>query len=178
MSRAKYGPIAQIGMVTDDLDSSIARWIATMGVGPWLVFRNVLLKGRFREQDTEVRMDVGLAYQGETQVELIHVTNGAVSPYLAPDGTPLAGLHHLAWITDDLDAALAGAEADGLRTVFRAESPGTLVAYLEAPGEAGIFFEFIESAQTRQLIADGIAATRAWDGSNPIHIIDFAEGVR
>ena len=68
---------------------------------------------------------------------------------------------------------MAGAEADGLRTVFRAESPGTRVAYLEAPGEAGIFFEFIESAQTRQLIADGIAATRDWDGSDPIRSFDF-----
>ncbi|AHE54268.1 VOC family protein [Sphingomonas sanxanigenens] len=175
MSQAKYGPIAQIGMVTDDLDASIARWIATMGVGPWTVFRNVTLKGRFLGRDTEVRMDVGLAYQGDTQVELIHVTNGAVSPYLAADGTPLAGLHHLAWLTDDLDATVAGAELDGLRTVFRAHSPGTRVAYLEAPGEAGILFEFIESGQTRQLIADGIAATRGWDGSNPIHVIDFAQ---
>ncbi|MGF7147454.1 catechol 2,3-dioxygenase-like lactoylglutathione lyase family enzyme [Sphingomonas zeicaulis] len=174
MSQAKYGPIAQIGMVTGDLDASIARWIATMGVGPWTLFRNVMLKGRFRGQEAVVRMDVGLAYQGETQVELIHVTNGAVCPYLAADGTPLAGLHHLAWITDDLDATLADAEADGLRTLFRAESPGTRVAYLEAPGEAGILFEFIESAQTRQLIADGIAATRVWDGSDPIRVIDFA----
>lgn len=173
MAQAKYGPIAQIGMVTDDLDASIARWIATMGVGPWMVFRNVTLNGQFRGQDTMVKMDVGLAYQGETQIELIHVTNGAVSPYLAPDGTPLAGLHHVAWLVDDLDALLAGALADGLEIIFRAESPGTRVAYLQAPGEKGIFFEYIESAQTRQLIADGIAATRTWDGSDPVQVIDF-----
>lgn len=173
MTQAKYGPIVQIGMVTDDLHGSITRWIDTMGVGPWTVFRNVTLRGQFRGQDTVIKMDVGLAYQGDTQVELIHVTNGAVCPYLAADGTPLSGLHHIAWLTDDLDALLAEALADGLEIVLRAESPGTRVAYLEAPGEKGIFFEYIESAQTRQLIADGIAATRAWDGSNPIHVIDF-----
>ena len=174
MSMAQYGAITQIGMVVEDLDASLKRWIDVMGVGPWTVFRNVTLNGRYRGQDTVVMMDVGLAYQGETQVELIHVTNGAVSPYLKDDGTPLAGLHHLAWITDDLDAIVTQAERDGLQVVFQAESPGTRVVYLEAKGENGILFEFIESPQTKQLIIDGIAATRSWNGSNPIHTIDFA----
>jgi hypothetical protein len=57
--------------------------------------------------------------------------------------------------------------------VFRAENPGTRVAYLQAPGENGLLFEFIESEATAQLIRDGIAATRNWDGTNPIHVIDF-----
>ena len=174
MSQAKHGPIDQIGMVVDDLDSSIARWLSTMGVGPWTVFRNVTLNGSYRGRDTVVVMDVGLAYQNDTQIELIHVTNGAHSPYLDGSGKPLSGLHHLAWMVDDLDAAVAGAQSDGLRMVFRAENPGTRVAYLEAEGEAGILFEFIESPGTRQLVQDGIKATRNWDGSNPIYVIDFA----
>lgn len=173
MSQAKYGPITQIGMVVEDLDASIQRWIATMGVGPWTVFRNVTLNGHYRGQDTVVKMDVGLSYQGDTQIELIHVTNGASSPYLSSSGVPLAGLHHIAWITADLEASVAKAEADGLSVVFRAESPGTRVAYLEAQDEKGIFFEFIESEGTKTLIADGIAATRNWDGTYPIHVIDF-----
>lgn len=173
MGQAKYGPIAQIGMVVEDIDASIQRWIATLGVGPWTLFRNVTLNGQYRGQDTIVKMDVGLAYQGDTQVELIHVTNGALSPYLSSSGAPLVGLHHLAWIASDLDAAVAKAEADGLSVVFRAESPGTRVAYLEAQDENGILFEFIESQATRDMIADGIAATRNWDGTDPIHVIDF-----
>ena len=174
MDQAKYGPITQIGMVVEDLGASVQRWIGTMGVGPWTVFRNVTMNGCYRGQDTIVKMDVGLAYQGDTQIELIHVTNGAVSPYLGEDGEPLAGLHHLAWVTPDLNAAVAKAEADGLSLVFRAENPGTRVAYLQAPGENGLLFEFIESEATAQLIRDGIAATRNWDGTNPIHVIDFA----
>ena len=173
MAQAKYGPIAQIGMVVEDLDASIERWVATMGVGPWTVFRNVTLKGHYRGQDTVVKMDVGLSYQGDTQIELIHVTNSALSPYLNSSGAPLSGLHHLAWITADLDASVAKAEADGLSVVFRAESPGTRVAYLEAQDEKGILFEFIESEGTQALITSGIAATRNWDGTNPIHVIDF-----
>lgn len=176
MKQAKYGPVTQIGMVVEDLNDSIQRWIAIMGVGPWTVFRNVTLNGHYRGQDTDVKMDVGLAYQGETQIELIHVTNNARSPYLDTNAKPLVGLHHLAWMTDDLDVAVAQAEADGLTVVFRGESPGTRVAYLEAAGEKGILFEFIESAGTRQLIVDGIAASRNWNGENPIHVIDFEAG--
>lgn len=173
MSKAKHGPVTQIGLVVEDLDASIQRWIDTMGVGPWTVFKNVTLSGRYRDQDTIVKMNVGLAYQGDTQIELIHVTNGAYSPYLNSEGEPLTGLHHLAWLVDDLDATVATAISDGLKLVFWAESPGTRVAYVEAVGEAGILFEYIESEATRQLVADGIVVARAWEGSNPIHVIDF-----
>lgn len=175
MSQAKNGPITQIGVVVEDLDASIKRWIDTMGVGPWTVFRNVRLNGQYRGEDTVVMMDVGLSYQGETQIELIHVTNDAKCPYHDDSGKALAGLHHLAWMVDDLDALLANAANDGLNILFRAESPGTRVAYLEAPGEDGLLFEYIESASTRELIKQGIVATRDWDGTNPVHEIDFAK---
>jgi catechol 2,3-dioxygenase-like lactoylglutathione lyase family enzyme len=173
MSQEKFGPIAQIGMVTGDLDASIDQWINQLGVGPWTVFRNVTLNGEYRGLKTQIKMDVGLAYQGDTQVEFIHVTNGAICPYLAADGSPLSGLHHLAWMTDDLDETLERCLQQGFQLVLRAESPGTRVAYLEMIGGDGQLFEFIESALTKQMMIDGIAATRLWDGSNPIHIIDF-----
>lgn len=175
MSQAKNGPITQIGLVVEDLDTSIKRWIDTMGVGPWMVFRNVVLHGQYMGKDTVVRMDVGLSYQNDTQIELIHVTSDAHCPYLGAGGKALAGLHHLAWIVDDLGAQEAKATADGLKLVFRAESPGTRVAYFEAPGEDGLLFEYIESEGTRQLIADGIVKSREWDGSDPVSEIDFAK---
>lgn len=175
MSQAKNGPITQIGLVVEDLDASIDRWIKTMGVGPWTVFRNVMLQGQYRDEDTVVQMDVGLSYQNDTQIELIHVTNGAYCPYLDADGKALAGLHHLAWIVDDLDVQQSKAVADGLKLVFRAESPGTRVAYFEAPGEDGLLFEYIEGEGTRQLIAEGIVKSRDWDGSEPLFEIDFAK---
>lgn len=36
-SPGEYGPIDQIGYLVDNLDASIQRWIAHMGVGPWTV---------------------------------------------------------------------------------------------------------------------------------------------
>jgi methylmalonyl-CoA/ethylmalonyl-CoA epimerase len=174
MSRAKYGPIDQLGLVVEDLDASIRRWSEFAGLGPWTVFRNVRLQADYRGQAGVVTIDVALAYQGDTQIELIEATNTTPSPYRDATGAPRAGLHHIAWVIDDLDVASAQALADGLRLVFRAESPGTRVAYFEADGEPGLLFEFIESAATRQLILDGRAAAKAWDGGDPVRVIDFA----
>lgn len=51
-------------------------------------------------------MDVALGYQGDMQIELVAVTNNAPSPYRTEEGQGLSGLHHLARIVDDLDAAV------------------------------------------------------------------------
>lgn len=175
MSLLKQGPITQIGYVVEDLDASIRRWIDTTGVGPWTLFLNVTLDGTCRGEPTVVTMNVGLAYQNDIQIELIQPTNDAPSPYRDASGRLICGAHHVAWMVADLDETVATAEADGLRTSFRAESPGTRVAYLEMEGEPDVRLEFIESPATAELIRAGIAASRDWDGSDPVRIIDFAK---
>nr|WP_255326639.1 VOC family protein [Sphingobium sp. EM0848] len=76
------------------MDASIGRWIAHSGVGPWPLFRSVTLEGQYRSAPTQVTMDVGLSYQDDVQIELIHVTNMAPCPCCAEDRSPLLGLHH------------------------------------------------------------------------------------
>jgi methylmalonyl-CoA/ethylmalonyl-CoA epimerase len=174
MRVAIFGAIDQMGILVSDLDASIARWIAHSGVGPWTVFRNVRMEGVYRGEPTIVTMDVALSYQDNMQIELIHVTNDAPSPYRDDEGRPLLGLHHLARIVDDLDAAVEAAVAGGMEVIFTAHNPATRVAYLQAPGEPGQLFEFICGADMRAMCAAGIAAARAWDGSDPVTVIDFA----
>lgn len=173
MADGLFGPIDQIGFVVADLDRSIAERMRALGLGPWTVFRGVTLEGRCRGEPTRVTIDVGLAYQGDVQIELIQPTGDALSPYRDAAGAPLCGMHHLAWIVDDLDAAVAGATARGLKPVFEAANPATRVAYLEAPGDAGVLYEFIEGPGMRAMVDAGIAAARAWDGGDPITIIEM-----
>ena len=71
MNPKAWGQIRQLAYVVDDLDAAIARWITTTGVGPWLVYRNARMQGVCRGQDTEVKLHVGLSYQGDVQIELI-----------------------------------------------------------------------------------------------------------
>ncbi|MBO9378017.1 VOC family protein [Sphingomonas histidinilytica] len=174
MSQARFGAFDQIGFLVDDLDAAIARWMAHSGVGPWTVFRNVMLEGAYRGVPTTVGIDVALGYQDDIQIELIEATDAAASPYRAADGSRLLGLHHLARIVDDLDAAVATARAGGMVPVFAARNPSTRVAYLEVPGDPGTLFEFIEGPGLREMCDAGIAAARAWDGSAAVTVIDLA----
>jgi methylmalonyl-CoA/ethylmalonyl-CoA epimerase len=174
MSIALFGPIDQIGYLVDDLEHSIERWIGRFGVGPWTVFRNVRLDGRHRGELVRVTMDVALAYQGDIQIELIKVTNDAASPYRTEAGQPILGIHHVAWVVDDIDVAVSRLTAKGLKVAFDAGNQTTRVAYLEDEDEPGVLYEVIQGTGMRELIHQGVAATRAWDGSNPIQTIEAA----
>ncbi|WP_375195838.1 VOC family protein [Sphingobium sp.] len=170
----KFGPVDQIGFLVEDLDASIARWIGHSGVGPWTVFRNVALDGFYRSVPTHVTMNVGLSYQDDMQIELIQVTNEAPSPYRNEAGAPLLGLHHIARIVDDLDAAVATAIEGGMEIAFTAQNPATRVAYLNVPDEPNLLFEFICGPDMRAMATAGIAAARIWDGSDAVTVIDLA----
>jgi methylmalonyl-CoA/ethylmalonyl-CoA epimerase len=101
------------------------------------------------------------------------VTNDAPSPYRASDGTRLIGLHHVARIVDDLEAAVADAQACGLKVEFMASNSSTSVAYLRALEEPRTLFEFIEGEGMRAMWEAGVAQARAWDGREPNLTIDF-----
>ena len=172
MSSALLGPISQIGYLVESLEQSMERWRQHLGVGPWTLFRNVSLEGKYRGEPVRVMIDVGLAYQGDLQIELIQVTNDAKSPYRDAQGQPIHGMHHVAWVVDDFDQTLAHLTATGLQTVFEASNPTTRVAYLENASEPGVLYEIIHGIGMRELIQQGIAAVRHWDGSDAVHIID------
>lgn len=175
MGQVALGMIDQIGYVVDDLDAAVSRWTQRTGLGPWTVYRNSRLEGSYRGAPTAVTIDVALAYQGGIQIELIDVRSDTPSPY-AQEGRRLTGVHHIAWVVDDLDGAVAAAEARGLVVTFAAANAAVRVAYLESPGEEGVRYEFIEGAGMRQMIAVGVAASAQWDGSNPVTEIDLGAG--
>ncbi|MFE2772641.1 VOC family protein [Microbacterium resistens] len=174
MSHRPYGQIAQLGYVVEDIEDGIRHWSDALGVGPWTLLRNVTIEGVSKGEPTVVTMDVALGYQGEIQIELIQQTSPTPSPYRGPDGVAVVGAHHVAWLTEDLDESVRRAETDGCTTIFRAENPGSRVAYLTLPGEEGARIEFIESAAAADMIRVGIAASKDWDGRDPVQEIDFA----
>lgn len=165
------GQFDQLAYLVDNLDAAMDLRVKAYGLGPWTVFRNVTISGTCRGQATEVTMNVGLAYRGTLQIELIEVLSQTPSPYQDAQGQVLFGLHHVAWVVDDLAAAVAAAEARGLVTVFEAGNEATQVAYMEAPGETTSLYEFIHGAGIPAMIAAGIAEAATWDGSNPVREI-------
>ena len=176
MSAKEFGPIRQVAYLVEDLPASLGRWSRYAGIGPWTLYRNVELVGQCRGRDTVVRIDVGLSYQDGLQIELIQPTSRTASPYQDAGGRILVGMHHIAWMTDDLARDKALALARGLSVAFEAGNAAASVVYLEAPAEPGILYEFIQtSPPLLQGFAAGAAAARAWDGRQVVlKTIDFA----
>lgn len=171
MSFAAENRIDQIGHVVADLDEAVARRLRIFGIGPWLVFRGVTLEGSYRGKPTQVTIDVGLAWRGDVQIELIAVKSSSPSPYQDENGLPLCGLHHLAWVVEDLDATVEEGCRRGLVEVFRATNPATRVAYMEDPAEPGLYYEFIAGQGMRAMMEAGIRDADGWDGSSPVREI-------
>ncbi len=173
MSPTPNGPIVQIGYLVENVQEGIAFWSKQLGIGPWMEFRNVTMEGTYRGQPTSIRMHVALGYQGELQIELIEPVNDAPSPYRGADGKVLLGIHHIAWLSDRLEDSVQPMLESGCTIALMAENPTTRVAYLENPAAPAVLYEFIESTATAELIKQGIATSRNWDGSNPVTTIDF-----
>jgi len=170
-----YGPIRQIAWLVEDLDAAIRHWTEFAGIGPWTVYRNTTLRGHCRGVETQVKMNVGLSYQDEVQIELIQVTSRTPSPYQDAQGHTLVGMHHVAWLSQDIDGDVAKAKQRGLAPAFEASNGVVRVAYMESAAEPGLLLEFIEAAPVvLEGFAAGIKATKEWDGaSNPVQVIDF-----
>jgi len=80
------------------------------------------------------------------------------------------GLHSLVTTADDLDAACAACERQGLATALRAETTaGHRFAFVDAVADCGHHWEVIEaSAALRAYYASLAAAADGWDGREPI----------
>lgn len=166
MSQSLFGPISQLGYVTDDIETSAQFWTDTSGIGPWTRMRGVTLSATMDGEPSEIMIDVALAYKGDVQIELIKPLNNAPSPYTANKKAGLWGLHHVQFTTHDMDGALARAKAAGLSVACTIEQGGGIYHYLRGPGT---WFELMQPTEGLlglfKMIKD---ASIDWDGQELI----------
>jgi methylmalonyl-CoA epimerase len=130
-----FGRIDHIGVAVEDLDEAIALYGERLG-----------MPLQHRETVEEQGVEAVLLDVGENHVELL-APLGADTPvgrFLASKGP---GLHHVAYQTDDIDAALEQVKAAGLRLID--ESPrigirGSRVAFLHPKSTGGVLTELVE----------------------------------
>lgn len=124
--------LAHVGVAVRALEPAIERW--TRGLG-------------FTLEATETLDSMGLRLAflraGDAVIELLEPTrpDAAVAKFLEKRGE---GMHHLSFFVDDLEAALAGAEAAGLELIDRAPRPGshgTEIAFLHPRALGGVLVE-------------------------------------
>lgn len=124
--------LAHVGIAVRSLEPAVERW--TRGLG-------------FVLESTETLDSMGLRLAflraGDAVVELLEPTrpDATVAKFLEKRGE---GIHHLSFFVDDLEAALAWAEAAGLELIDRAPragSHGTEIAFLHPRALGGVLVE-------------------------------------
>ncbi len=130
--------IDHIGVATDDLDGAIALYEETMGMP-------VAHRETVESQGVEaVLLDVG-----EAHVELLRPLTGdsGIGRFLEKNGP---GMHHVAYLTDDIDAALQRVRESGLRLIDEEPRRGirdSRVAFLHPKATGGVLTELVEPAE-------------------------------
>jgi methylmalonyl-CoA/ethylmalonyl-CoA epimerase len=133
-----FGRIDHIGVAVHDLDEAIALYSERLG-----------MPVEHRETVAEQGVEAVLLGVGVNHVELLRplAPDTAVGKFLERNGP---GMHHVAYSTDDIDAALDSARAAGLRLIDerpRAGIRGSSVAFLHPKSTGGVLTELVQAAE-------------------------------
>ena len=151
------GPIFQLCWVVRDIEAARREFTERYGVAKWFTIPDV----HFGPQLCELRgapadytITVALGYAGGQQLELIEPKSG-VSLYSEHLDRVGPGLHHVAWVPEDYDAALAEAKASGAEILARGafEGVGMEFAYLDG-GTLGSAVELMRLSADMQAMFD------------------------
>jgi methylmalonyl-CoA/ethylmalonyl-CoA epimerase len=136
-----FDRIDHIGVAVDDLDAAL-----------YLYKQRYQMAEQHREVVEAQGVEAVLLDVGEGHVELLKPLgpDTAVGKFLASRGP---GLHHVAYQTSDIDAALDHFRAAGLELID--ETPrmglrGTRVAFLHPKAAGGVLTELVEPAHSWQ----------------------------
>lgn len=155
-------PVRQLAYKVNDLEAAAAAHHRQFGSGPFFVLRHIALISSVH-RGVERPFDHSSAYGqwGSVMVELVvqHNSDDSGLHDMFPYGSGREGLHHAALFVDDLEAAIAGFEAQGMPLAQRMTTQtGTTFVYVDARARLGHMLELYEP--TPQLIGfyDMIAA--------------------
>ena len=133
-----FGRIDHIGVAVDDLDAAIELYRSGFAMAE-----------QHRETIEAFDVEAVLLEVGDGHVELLRPLSAesGVGRFLAKNGP---GIHHVAYQTDDIDQALEGVRAAGLRLID--EQPrrgirGSRVAFLHPKSTHGVLTEIVEPAE-------------------------------
>jgi len=131
--------IDHLGVAVPSIDEALA------------VYRALGIVEESREEVAGQKVVAAFLPVGESRVELLEPTSGdsPVAKFLARRG---AGIHHVCFAVDDLDAALSDLAAKGFRLIHREAVPGAggkRVAFLHPDAAGGVLIELSEKTGHR-----------------------------
>lgn len=159
------GTPVQLAWVTRNLDETEDALSRLFGAKTWVRMNGTEVQPAnctFGGVPTGFVADASLSYAGDLQLEIVAPLSGdnnIFEDFLATSGQ---GLHHVAFETDDVEAAVQGALAKGCEVVQRGVLPGVMeYAFVTSPVTGPPFVEisnysaeikaFFQAVQAQQL---------------------------
>ena len=142
MTASALGPPVQIAYAVTDVAAAAQRFASTTGAGPFFVVEHIPLEVA-RVNGVDGIFDHSSAYGqwGDIMVELVH-------EHSAPIVAPSTGVHHVAFMVDDLAASIAWCHTNGWGEVLYARtSGGQEFAFCDARRELGHLVELYEPSE-------------------------------
>jgi methylmalonyl-CoA/ethylmalonyl-CoA epimerase len=135
---AVFERMDHIGVAVSDLDAALELYQDRLG-----------MPLQHRETVEQFGVDAVLLGVGEGHVELLKPTDpeGAIGRFLERNGP---GLHHVAYQTDDIEAALEQARSAGLQLIDEEPRTGirnSRVAFLHPRSTGGVLTELVQPAE-------------------------------
>lgn len=137
-----FGPVVQIAYVVPDPEAAARQWHERHGAGPFFLRHHVPVSDvMHRGQPSSFDHTSAYGWLGGVMIELFTQHDRSPSAVTERFADGQGGLHHLACIVDDHDAALAEAERRGL-TVATTLVAGTLpFAFVDDVAASGHYWE-------------------------------------
>lgn len=133
-----FGRIDHVGVVVEDLDAAIELYARAFGMAV-----------QHRETVEAFDVDAVLLEVGDGHVELLRPlsSESGIGRFLERKGP---GIHHVAYATDDIEAALEAVRAAGLRLIDEQPRRGirdSRVAFLHPKATGGALIELVQPAE-------------------------------
>ena len=167
MTQTSASPdIVQFAWVVPDLEAAARQWHATLGVGPFLINRNLAIGApRHRGKPQATAFSTAIAQSGGVQIELVEQHDAGPSAYRDTVAQGTTGFHHVAFIAADFDAALARYIGQGFAVAADGRFGDMRFAYVDTAASLGHMIEIVEDRPAiRGFFAAVRSAAASWDG--------------
>ncbi len=149
--------VAQVAMIVKDIDQTVKYYWKELGVGPWYFYtytKPLVKKMSYHGEPADYKMRVALANLGQVQLELIEILDEDTiyADFVKEHGY---GIHHIQFLIEDVQSALAEAEAIGIKVIqdgsgFGLDGDG-YYGYLDTEEKFGLTIELVSRPKNRAM---------------------------
>jgi hypothetical protein len=171
---AFLGAPVQVAYVVSDVEAAAHAWCRDFGAGPFFVRRHIeLVDVMYRGRPGTFDHSSAYGQWGSLMVELIVDHGSSESPIRDVYGPGETGLHHLAFVVDNLHEVAKSQVALGCRIAMSARTAGgTQFHFVDTMATHGHMLELYErSERLRKFYSQVAAAAQEWNGDEPVRTL-------